>query len=314
MKILSKDLSVLAALSLAGIVATPAVSAKPISAPKAVSAASFKQMNHISVQVLGTKGSPVILIPGLSSPRAAWDGIAPGLAKTHRVYLVQINGFGGDDPRSNLKPGILTGVLADINTLILKQKLKDVAVVGHSMGGLLGLMLAARHPGSLSQLMVVDSLPFFAVQMAPPGTKLTAAMVEPQAAKMRDAIAASYGKPADSAAADAQVGGMTLKPEHRAQLKAWAISSDPRVAAQVLYENLTIDMRPELPAIRAPVTVVYAWNEKFPRKDRADVFFRSEYSGIQRVKFSGVGPSAHFVMLDQPETFTAILAKFLAKQ
>jgi pimeloyl-ACP methyl ester carboxylesterase len=270
-------------------------------------------MNHISVQVIGTKGSPVILIPGLSSPRAAWDGVAPGLAKNHRVYLVQINGFGGDDPRSNLKPGILDGVLTDINTLIREHKLKDVSVVGHSMGGLLGLMLASRHPESLSRLMVVDSLPFFAAQLAPPGTKLTVAMVEPQAAKMRDAVAASYGKPADPAAADAQVGGMTLKAEHRAQLKAWAIASDPRVASQVLYENLTTDMRPGLASIRVPVTVVYAWNEKFPRQDRADLFFRSEYAGLKQASFTGMGPSAHFVMFDQPETFKADLAKFLTK-
>jgi pimeloyl-ACP methyl ester carboxylesterase len=270
-------------------------------------------MDHISVEVIGTKGSPVILIPGLSSPRAAWDGIAPGLAKSHRVYLVQINGFGGDDPRSNLKPGILNGVLADINTLIRERRLQDVSVVGHSMGGLLGLMLAARHPESLSRLMVVDSLPFFAAQLAPPGTKLTMAMVEPQAAKMRDAVVASYGKPADSVAADAQVSGMTLKPEHRARMKDWAIASDPRVAAQVLYENLTTDMRPGLASIRVPVKVLYAWNETFPRQDRADVFFRSEYAGLQQASFSGIGPSAHFVMLDQPETFRADLAKFLAK-
>jgi len=313
MKVLSSKANILAALSLA-IFATPTgVSAKPNRPAKEQSQPAFKQMNHISVQVLGSKGSPVILIPGLSSPRAAWDGVAPNLAKTHRVYLVQINGFGGDDPRSNLKPGILNGVLADINALILERKLKDVAVVGHSMGGLVGLMLAARHPENLSRLMVVDSLPFFAVQMAPPGTKLTVAMVEPQASKMRDAVVASYGKPADPAAVDAQVGGMTLKPEHRAQLKSWAVASDPRVAGQVLYENLTTDMRSELGTIQVPVTVVYAWNEKFPRRDRADVFFRSEYAGIKQATFSGVGPSAHFVMLDQPETFVSDLEKFLAK-
>ena len=54
-------------------------------------------MDHISIETIG-KGSPVILIPGLSRPRAVWDGVAPELAKTHRVILVQVNGFGGDDP------------------------------------------------------------------------------------------------------------------------------------------------------------------------------------------------------------------------
>ena len=68
------------------------------------------QMSHISVVSIG-KGTPVILIPGLSSPRTVWDGVVPGLAKTHRVYVVQVNGFAGDAPGANLSPGILDGIV-----------------------------------------------------------------------------------------------------------------------------------------------------------------------------------------------------------
>jgi pimeloyl-ACP methyl ester carboxylesterase len=52
-------------------------------APHSQTAASssVQQMDHISVQVLGTSGPPVILIPGLSSPRGAWSGVAPALAQ-----------------------------------------------------------------------------------------------------------------------------------------------------------------------------------------------------------------------------------------
>src|SRR3954468_15738720 len=71
-------------------------------------------MDHISIEVTGS-GSPVFLIPGLSSPRATWDGVVPELAKTHRVYLVQVNGFAGEAPGANLQPGILDGVVADLD-------------------------------------------------------------------------------------------------------------------------------------------------------------------------------------------------------
>jgi pimeloyl-ACP methyl ester carboxylesterase len=79
------------------------------------------EMDHVSVKVLGTGGNPVFLIPGLSSPRATWDGIAPELAKTHLVYLVQVNGFGGEAPGANLKPGILTGIVADLDDLLATE-------------------------------------------------------------------------------------------------------------------------------------------------------------------------------------------------
>lgn len=297
--------------ALAATASIPAIlSTHPACAALRAASAVAIPMDHISVEVTG-KGSPVILIPGLSSPRAAWDGVTPELAKTHTVYRVQVNGFGGDDPRANLSPGVLDGIVADLQKLIATHKLKGAAVVGHSMGGLAGMMLAARYPDSIGRLMIVDALPFFAVLMAPPGSDVTAAMVEPRAAQMRDAVAASYGKPADPAAAEANVASMTLKPENLPQLKRWAMASDPRVAAQAMYEDLTTDMRSPIGAIRAPVTVVYAWNAKYPRKEQADAFFRSQYKSLPQASFVGVGESAHFIMLDQPEAFQAALAAFL---
>jgi pimeloyl-ACP methyl ester carboxylesterase len=269
-------------------------------------------MDHISVKVMGTTGSPVFLIPGLSSPRAAWDGIAPELAKTHRVYLVQVNGFGGDAPGANLNPGILNGIVKDLYELISSRKLSDVAVVGHSMGGIVGLMLAARHPASIERLMVVDEVAFASVMLFPPGTDVTVSMVEPQAAKMRNAAAAGYGNPADSDAVEASVARLTMDPENRAKLKEWAMAADPRVTAQVLYEDLTTDVRPELSAIRAQVSVVYAWNDKYPLKEKVDPFFHQQYAAVQKITYVGIGPSGHLVMLDQPAKFQEALEHFLS--
>jgi hypothetical protein len=95
---------------------------------------------------------------------------------------------------------------------------------------------------------------------------------------MRDAVAASYGKPADPAAADANVAGMTLKAEHRARLRALGHGLRSPRRAQAMYEDLTTDMRPELAQIRAPVTVVHAWNQNYPRKDPATAFFGRQYA------------------------------------
>jgi pimeloyl-ACP methyl ester carboxylesterase len=297
-------LSLAAALSLAlpALLPTPALAQ--------ASSADTIRMDHVSVQVVG-KGSPVILIPGLGSPRAAWDGVVPALSRTHSVYLVQVNGFGGDAPGANLKPGVLDGVVADLAMLIQQRKLKAPALVGHSMGGLIGLMLAARHPDSLGKLMVVDALPFFAVTMTPPGAELSVAMVEPQAAGMRDAVASGYGKPADPAAAERNVAGLTLKPANVPVMKGWAMAADPRVMAECLYEDLTTDWRPELPKIRVPVTVIYAWNQRFPNKVQAEPYYRRQFAGLAQLNLTEVGESGHFVMLDQPESFAQALASFV---
>jgi pimeloyl-ACP methyl ester carboxylesterase len=268
-------------------------------------------LDHISIEAVG-KGPPVFLIPGLASPRAVWDGVVPALARTHRVYLVQVNGFGGDAPGGNLKPGILSGIVADLDAYIARNRIGPAIVVGHSMGGLAGLMLARAHPGDVARLMIVDSLPFFAVLMAPQGTSVAVADVEPTARMMRDKIAATYGKPADPAAAEANVNGLALKPESRARMRAWSLAADPRVTAEALYEDLTTDLRPDLPAIRTPVTLIYPWNAGGPTRDMADAFYRRQYAALPNIAYADIGDSAHFVMLDQPAPFEAALEKFVA--
>ena len=66
-------------------------------APAPASAEAEVRLPHISIVKRG-HGPAVVLLPGLASPRGVWDGVAPDLARDHTVYLVQVNGFGGDDP------------------------------------------------------------------------------------------------------------------------------------------------------------------------------------------------------------------------
>jgi pimeloyl-ACP methyl ester carboxylesterase len=276
--------------------------------PAAIAAAPV-QLDHISIEVTGT-GSPVFLIPGLSSPRAAWDGVVPALAKNHTVYRVQVNGFGGDTPGANLQPGMLNGIVAELDGYIAKNNIKGAAMVGHSMGGLVGLMFAKAHPEHLSRLMVVDALPFYGMLFGPAAT---VALVEPQGKAMRDQLAATYGKPANPAPAEAIANQLALKPESRAKVKAWVLAADPRVTGEAMYEDLTTDLRPDLAGIKTPITLVYPWKETGPSKPMADALYHGAYAAAPNMTFVDVGDSAHFVMLDQPAAFAAALEGFVGE-
>ncbi|WP_029937282.1 alpha/beta fold hydrolase [Sphingomonas sp. UNC305MFCol5.2] len=293
--------------ALAATASIPAILG-PQPAYAAIAPANLIQMDHISVQVIG-KGSPVILIPGLSSPRAVWDGVAPELAKSHTVYLVQVNGFGGDAPGANLQPGILDGMVADLHNLIADQKLEDAAVVGHSMGGLVGLMLAKAHAGDVGKLMIVDSLPFVGEIFVPGATM---AALEPQAKMFRDQMAAMYGKPVPDAVLQGIAANNALKPESQAKVIGWSRAADMRVAGQAMYEDMTTDLRADMGAITTPMTIVYPWSEARMPQARADAFYRAQYAKAPHVTYAAVGDSGHFIMLDQPLAFAAALNAFLA--
>jgi pimeloyl-ACP methyl ester carboxylesterase len=299
-----KKLMIAAALA---AIATPLPAvAAPVSTPAARTDAEVR-MDHISILKLG-RGSPVFLIPGLASPRAVWDGVAPQLAKGHSVYLVQVNGFAGDEPGANLKPGILDGIVSDLAAFMSREKIGKASFVGHSMGGLAGLMFAKAHSDKVDKLMIVDSLPFFAVLLAPGGEEPTVASVEPVARMMRDRVAARYGKPADTAS---DVAGLALKPESRARMAAWAAAADPRVTGLAMYEDMTTDLRPSLTSIKTPLTVVVPWSSSAFGKDGTLAFYARQYSGAPNIAYVDVAEAGHFVMLDQPDEFGSAVMTFL---
>jgi len=93
--------------AVAALTMNTAASAQPVARTSAVPSAEVR-LPHISVVEMG-RGDPVVLIPGLSSPRAVWDGLAPRLAPNHRVLLIQVNGFAGDDPGANSAAGATRG-------------------------------------------------------------------------------------------------------------------------------------------------------------------------------------------------------------
>src|ERR1700682_1014546 len=121
--------------------------------------------------------------------------------------------------------------------------LNHPAVIGHSLGGLLGLMLANKHPEAVGNLMIVDSLPFFGMLFGPTATVEN---VTPRAIAMRDKILNE--SQAEYAASELQVMAGLVKskgPEAQAAVAA-AQASDHNVVARAIYEDFTTDLRPEL--------------------------------------------------------------------
>lgn len=294
-----------AALAACSLIASP-VSAGDVPDASAAMAAE-ERLDHISIVSMGS-GTPVVLIPGLSTPRDVWSGLAPQLAGEHQVLLVQVNGFGGDDPGGNLEAGILDAIVDELSGYIAAKNLAPVRMIGHSMGGSVTLKFARAHPELIERAMIVDSLPFFAVLMDP---SATVEAVRPTAEMMRNTVASRYGQTVDPAVVEADVKSLALKPESIVRMKEWAGAADPRVTAQALYDNLTTDLRPALAAIATPTTIVVPWNDQAFGEERTLTFYKTQYATLPAATFVGIGDAGHFVMLDQPRRFADEVRSFL---
>lgn len=262
---------------------------------------------RISVQTQGS-GTDVILIPGLASSREVWAGLASGLRMNHRIHLIELAGFANTPAISRPEGKVVAPAVDAIAEYIRTQHINAPAVIGHSLGGEIALMLGARHPDLVGRLMVVDALPFYTLMIDPAATSETAA---PHATAMRDWLL-SQSPEQVAEFQNTSIVRLAKTEAVRPALVAAGINSDRKTVADAMYELMTTDLRPELGRIRAPVEILYAWDPLFGVSAASvDTMYRQAYASAQDARFTRIDDSFHFVMLDQPERFSSAVESFL---
>ena len=253
----------------------------------------------------------VILIPGLSSSPHVWDLLTDELKGRYRVHRIHVQGFAGAPAGDNAEGPVSAPVAEDLARYIREQGLEKPAVIGHSMGGTIGMMLAARHPDSVGRLMVVDMVPFMGAMFGAPGTNPTAQSVTP----MADQIYAAMSQGPEEAyrrQAAATVTSMIKTESARSGPLRDTETSDRQVSASAYRELIVTDLRPELSRITAPTDVLYVAFE-FPgmTPEMTDGIYRGSFANLPGVELKRIDDSAHFIMLDQPAIFAAEVNAFL---
>jgi pimeloyl-ACP methyl ester carboxylesterase len=271
--------------------AVPLVS---VSAPApAPAAASAFVPTRFTVETVGS-GPDVILIPGLTASKNVWRSTVAAIPG-YRYHLIQVSGFAGAPARGNSEGALVAPLAEEIARYIRANHLVRPAIVGHSMGGTLALMLAARHPDEVGRVMVVDMLPQPAELVG-----ASAGGIRGLADTLQDLSGTAFGKSLIDSAIRAFGDDEVANPK-----------SDPDVVARAAHELALTDLTPELPWIRAPLTIVYASPDP-ALGPTADSVYRQAYAGDPAARFVRIDNSGHMIMADQPRRFDAELRKFLA--
>lgn len=251
----------------------------------------------------------IILIPGLSSSPEVWDGLTEQLKGRYRIHRVHIQGFAGAPAEDNATGPVAAPVAEDLARYIAEQHLDHPVVIGHSMGGTIALMLAARHPDSVGRLMVVDMVPFMGAMFG--GASATPASVAPMADQIYTGMTTGPEEAYRQQSA-AAVTGMINTASLRAGPLEDAARSDRAVSAASFRELIVTDLRPELAHITAPTEVVYVkFNDPRMTPEITDGIYSASYAALPGVRLKRIDDSAHFIMLDQPAAFAAEVNAFL---
>jgi pimeloyl-ACP methyl ester carboxylesterase len=109
----------------------------------------------------GGQGPTVVLLHGRGGAASTWFAYLTALARGHRVLAVDLPGFGMSSPAEGPLATAEDGVrffTGPVEELLLQLAPGPVAVVGHSLGGLVGLELALRGRVPVERLALVDAM------------------------------------------------------------------------------------------------------------------------------------------------------------
>lgn len=262
-----------------------------------------------TVQVHGN-GRPMILIPGLTNTGAVWESTVAEFARDHQVHVLSLAGFGGTPPVAT-DSGWLERQRDAIVRYVRAERLEKPILVGHSLGGVLSLWIAATEPDLPGAVVNVDGLPFLGATMDP---NATVESVRPQALQMRTMMSAPGSKENYLRMQDMQLRMMTQDTAARRLLAAHGRESDMATIAAAMFELFTVDLRPLLPQVKVPVLNLHAWAAFAgfgQTREGADRMFAQQYATLPAARTRIHDTSYHFIMYDAPEWMHTEMREFL---
>jgi pimeloyl-ACP methyl ester carboxylesterase len=238
---------------------------------------------------------PLVLIHGITSSSLSWNRVGPALADRFHVVAVDLKGHGDSDrPPTGYRH---QDQAAEVAGLIAALDLGRPAVVGHSWGGAVALVLATS-TDLVSRLVLEDPALGFA-RAEPAGT-----------AERRSQFVASVGLDRERAEAFAEASRMPgwTDEDVAARVDA-AMKGSPVAVRAVLDQNDPWERRAELAALRCPTLLLRAEPERGGIVG-PDVVAAAEAN--PNVRVVTVPGADHGIHRTQYERFMAEVRAFLA--
>jgi pimeloyl-ACP methyl ester carboxylesterase len=286
----------------------PASSSAPNRFAASIAPAERFEVGSMLVERHGQRGRALILIPGLGSGPWAWQDTVRDYSGQYTVYVVTLPGFDG---RPAVAGAGFDTARSALQQLIATRKLDKPVLIGHSMGGALALAVASHSPDLVGGVIAVDGLPVF------PTTEGMTREQRPLMAQSVKARMAGMAGPLFAASQQQYMRSIGVVDMAKAdELAKLAAKSDPAAVADYMAETLALDLRPALPAIKAPVLVLAPYFEAdagasgMTAQTKA-AYYKSLMAGTPKLEVVAVDGARHFVMFDQPRQVSDAIGRFL---
>lgn len=251
---------------------------------------------RISYERFARPDRPVLLmVHGGGAHRGWWQEVVPHLAASYDLVLPDLSGCGDSAHRDRYTPELWADELAAVIEDVGRA---PVTYVGHSMGGLVGVVFAGRHPGLLDRLVLVD-----ASLRSPEGDGL-----QPRGRERRptpvyatlDAAHDGFKLRPEGTSASAELLRKVARQGLRPVEGGWTWKFDP-YASQHFTDRRMHDV---LPLVRVPTGLVYGELSEVCGPSTAAYL---EDRLQRRVPAIGIPGAYHHIPLDAPDECAAAI-------
>lgn len=262
---------------------------------------SFIYAQNQSIKIVKEgKGKTMLLLPGFTCPGEIWNETISQLGKGYEFIKVSYPGFNGIEPIEIPWYGTIK---SELKQFIIVNKLSNITIIGHSMGGMLAMDLAAELPEKVDKLILVEAIPCIRQVMMPNVSAEHITFDNPYNNNMIQMSDSLFRNTAESMAQ-----GMTNNKDKTDLLAQWIIESDRKTYVYGYTELLKLDLRDKLANIKAKTLILSA---DFMGKDVVLKNLESQYEKLDNKEIKIAKSSKHFIMFDQPDWFNNELSKFL---
>lgn len=285
-------------------------------APRSLTVAGDEGL-PIHVVAWSDEGVPLVLLHGFGNDATIWSDFAPAVAPYYRTLAVDLRGH-GDSGRDAASRYDYDFHVRDLERVFEALGIGRLVLVGHSFGGRVATLFAARHPERLAGLVLVDSGP----ELDARGTtrirldmERTGGAAAPIASEAEYARMLSVAYPAARPEAIARMARAGLRPlpgggfERKTDpaFHEAARRTTPEQAAE-RERRITAELWDALRSVRCPALVVRGAASDVLSADVAD---RMADEVLPSGRLAVVARASHSVMTDNPEGFAEAVCAFV---
>ncbi|MDH4246190.1 MAG: alpha/beta hydrolase [Deltaproteobacteria bacterium] len=244
------------------------------------------------------KGRPLVFIHGFGGGTEWWAPLVKTLVRRFRCVTLDLRGHGESD-----KPDVgytIADMAKDVAALLEALDLRDVVLVGHSMGAAVAMRVVLnQRTARVTRL----------VSLAGTVPRATVTATEPWGMDQAMATGVVAGLRANYAATlQALTPALLFKPDEEIidGLLASCLRVPPESAAVLMESAYAEDLRGHLGALKLPVLLLHS------RQDQIGAPQWIEYAAarIPNCRTVWLEASGHYPMLEEPERVTRALAEF----